>query len=234
MQNIDVENWEQFEEELKRLQKKRAKSQIAPGPPPSRFLFRGQEDSHWPLTTTLERTGQKGMVFAEYYGLISRVQSEIETFTGLHWNVRELSEIRKSLEEFDSITSNLTPNQEEYGYMVHLRHHGFPSPLLDWTRSEYIAAFFAFKQPKSNKVAIYVYQEKLGPAHASGSYKPFIKHRGRYVRSHRRHFLQQCEYTICVNWQPNEWRFTPHEDVFARNDPTQDVLWKFTIPSTER
>src|SRR5579871_975887 len=32
-----------------------------------------------------------------------------------------------------------------YDYMAYLRHHGFPSPLLDWTRSPYVAAFFAFR-----------------------------------------------------------------------------------------
>jgi hypothetical protein len=30
------------------------------------------------------------------------------------------------------------------------------------------------------------------------------------------------------------WQFANHEDVFARNDPDQDVLWKFNIPWTQR
>ena len=43
----DVRNWEEFEEELKSL-------------PPAALLFRGQEDSCWGLTTTLDRSRQEG------------------------------------------------------------------------------------------------------------------------------------------------------------------------------
>lgn len=36
-------------------------------------------------------------------------------------------------------------------------------------------------------------------------------------------------------WELNSpWRFVPHETVFGRNNPEQDVLWKFSIPWTAR
>jgi hypothetical protein len=58
---------------------------------------------------------------------------------------------------------------------------------------------------------------------------------GPYTRGHRRHYLQQGEYTICVHWDTDSvWRFVPHEDVFSRDDATQDLLWRFNIPWGER
>ena len=57
---------------------------------------------------------------------------------------------------------------------------------------------------------------------------------GPYVRSHRRHFRQQSDYTICGNFVENSgWHFYPHERVFGQS-PKQDFLWKFNLPSTER
>jgi hypothetical protein len=37
-----------------------------------------------------------------------------------------------------------------YKYFVCLRHYGFPSPLLDWSRSPYFAALFAFSGATQN------------------------------------------------------------------------------------
>jgi len=63
-----------------------------------------------------------------------------------------------------------------------------------------------------------------------------ISVQGPYVRAHRRHFLQQCWYTICAEHGKNGYQFTSHEDVFAseRRLLNEDVLVKITIPRTER
>jgi hypothetical protein len=39
-----------------------------------------------------------------------------------------------------------TSCSSSYDFMTRLRHHGFPSPLLDWPQSPYTAAFFAFNK----------------------------------------------------------------------------------------
>lgn len=245
---LDLGNWEEFEERLKELQMERTERQRKSGRSSSELLYRGQEDSNWTLSTTLERSKRERMSIAGYYLLISRVQPQVETFTGSNWNLPEWFEVKKLLGEFNHQATQ-RPSYEYclqgdvYSYMVHLRHNGFPSPLLDWTRSPYIAAFFAFRRAieSEQRVSIYAFCESPGGFKTTSSDEPRVNALGPYVRTHRRHFLQQCQYTICVvfNSGAQGWRFVTHETVLdrptfrARSFP-QDVLWKFNIPSTER
>ena len=54
------------------------------------------------------------------------------------------------------------------------------------------------------------------------------------MRSHRRHFRQRSDYTICANFEAGSgWLFHPHDPVFF-NRGKQDYLFKFDIPSSER
>ena len=235
---INLVTWEEFEEKLQELRKEH-------GPRFSGLLFRGQGNSYWPLKTTLERAPVKSeMSFQDYYETIYRATPTIESYTEKSWDVpdpHEVGSLTARVEPFASFTA------EEYktwgrvfSYMVYLRHHGFPSPFLDWTLSPYIATFFAFRSPIEcvKKVSIYAYREMLNAREKPkvfSSAKPTIYNlREQYVRTHPRHFLQQCEYTFCAENNGGEWRFAPHEDVPERDDPNVDVLWKFVIPSTER
>ena len=120
-------------------------------------------------------------------------------------------------------------------YMAYLRHYGFPSPLLDWTSSPYIAAFFAYNRIDKNveNVSIYAFQEHIGLGKIATNQEPFISSFGDYVSTHKRHLLQQSKYTICTLKKGNDWYFAHHEDVAGR-DKKQDLLWKFNIPSAER
>ena len=123
--------------------------------------------------------------------------------------------------------------------MAYLRHHGFPSPLLDWTRSFYIAAFFAYRnceQPTQN-VAIYAFVEYGARGKLSRSDKARICGLGPNIKTDKRHFLQQSEYTICkkhVDGMHGEFVYCSHEEVVARKEKDQDILTKFTMPAAER
>jgi hypothetical protein len=196
----------------------------------SQLLFRGQASYGWDLETTLERSGPKLSALSEYYRLAAVAQTQIESFLPRSWPNLDYVALEKMLASYDSLRLAPLPH---YEYLVYLRHHGFPSPLLDWTRSLYVAAFFAFDRPASERVAIYVYQEFAGHGKASSSDRSQIHTLGPNIRTHQRHFLQQAEYTTALRYEQTGWRLAKHSEVFLGGPPDQDHLWKLTAPSNE-
>lgn len=148
MNQKDVANWGEFEGELELLLSKQCGK-------PSQLLFRGQRDSTWRLETTLERHGWINMPVTGYYRTMARVVPHVEALTGMTWNVPEYPDIAKLLSEYEAFDRALLGGRlPAYDCMAHLRHHGFPSPLLDWTRSSRIAAFYAFRNARGGMVSI--------------------------------------------------------------------------------
>lgn len=236
MLTIEVENWETFERQLQKVRNDEISARRT-----AEFLFRGLSDSTMKLTTTLERAGWEGTLISKYYGLIYDLRPQIETFTGATWEIPRWPEVERLLRDYEAWAGRRFPDPASYSYMVHLRHHGFPSPLLDWTRSPYVAAFFAFRsrsEPTDGKVSIYAFLERPEGFKLTSGGEPWIRTIGPYVKTHRRHFLQQCDYTMCAVFKfgdhVNEWCFAKHEDVTQREFIRQDVIWKFNIPWTER
>lgn len=237
MEHNDLESWEEFDSRIHQLQGDREGEIEAPIGRVSHLLFRGQSDHSWSLNTTLDRTesgpwaetGQWSV--SNYFRLASIARPQIQTFTGLQWQLEDWPALREWSKKYDNLLWKQFPG---YDYFVYLRHHGFPSPLLDWTRSPYVAAYFAFDQPVSDRVAVYVYREHSGHGKFDSSDRPQIVSFGPYVSGHSRHFLQQSEYTIAVQFNNGEWWYAFHEDAFASAFEAQDQLWKFTIPATER
>lgn len=225
----DLDNWEDFEHELTELT---AKAQtIAEAGTSSELLFRGQSSCEWRLNTTLERASTKIDTIADYFQFLAGAKPQLETFTGQRWPEFDIAEIRRRYEAYDNFHIAQFPS---YELCVYSRHHGFPSPLLDWTRSPYIAAFFAFQPPLADRVALWAYQEYSGVGKTSSSNEPQIKSLGPFVTSHPRHFLQQGQYTLAARYEAQQWHLAGHHSVFELNREGQDKLIKFTLPATER
>jgi hypothetical protein len=114
----------------------------------ARPLFRGQ-NKPWRLRTTFHRSGRANLHIFVY-----------KDIPILHRHLSSRTTHVFKLED-----------QEEFGAFLNLaQHHGYPMPILDWTYSPYVAAFFAYRgitneqaadSPVEAKVRILVFDSEL-------------------------------------------------------------------------
>jgi FRG domain len=240
---ILLQSWDEFPSRLDEFNQIKQRKEAENKRPLKQPLFRGLGDSRWELKTTLERSSEAdpNETLLSYYRKAARTKPAVESLTNRRWSeIPEWPKFERLVQSGHWIDSTLSRNYGIYEYFLYLRHHGFPSPILDWTVSPYIAALFAFDAmpEKANGVLIFVYFADSMQAGGSDAHFFVV---GPYLRTHPRHYLQQSRYSLCVRtvWEQRgnkpytDYKFLPHEDVLTSN-LNDDLIIKLFIPATER
>lgn len=98
------------------------------------YLFRGQQNPEWILKTTFQRYSENNNIsWDDYFEKI-------------------LKDVSYRASAFGYKVNDFNSEFEVGGILAKLQHHGFPTPLLDWTKSPYIAAYFALKDIDPRKI----------------------------------------------------------------------------------
>jgi hypothetical protein len=193
-----------------------------------RALYRGQSSASYALSTTLERYGQSNCSVKRYAEYVCSCSAEYDSYLGSKHMIVPDNEKWRTWEM-------LIKDEAFLKLAVRLRHFGFPSPLLDWTRSPYIAAYFAYADavPDGN-VAILAFTEMTDSGKSWKRDAPRIQSIGPNIATHERHHIQQTEYTVCTQLDGDGEVFACHEKVVLLNNTEQDILVKFIMQGGER
>lgn len=245
LETVVLSTWEDFNGVIQKIDQFRTESQQREGRTILPPVFRGLGNSEWGLETTLERAYPHEIkhvteTLPAYFEVARSCLPAIETFTDQRWDGLPETPgdfqrlLEASLNDFGG-SLFFSDNRPVYRYLVYLRHHGFPSPFLDWTASPYIAAFFAFDamERRAESVSIYaMVQDRLRVVNFK---VPQISVLGPSIRAHRRHMVQQSRYTICISWSGNH-PFGRHDASIAGEEATgaKGAAFKIVIPASER
>ena len=235
METQQVSTWTQIRDVIESIQRQYSKTSIEGVEQSHLILFRGATNNDWLLETTLERHSRHSWTVGSYYESIFYCAPQIESFFGYSWNLGTNEQIEKDLSKS---FSDLYVQLPHYEYWAYLRHHGFPSPLLDWTKSPYVALFFAVCDVSTaTQSSLYAYIEKPRGTKGGVVGAPMITVQHPYTKTHKRHFLQQSYYTVATEIEGDSFKdhlFISHEKVFQKTQTYQDILIKIIFPRTLR
>jgi FRG domain len=115
---------------------------------PRRYILRGQKEL-LRLRTGFHRTGRAD--------LVRFLEKDIQT-------------LHRHLSQRTTHIFNLNVPEQNGAFFNLAQHHGYPTPLLDWTYSPFVGAFFAYRRVKNSeamqaredeKVRIFMFDQKL-------------------------------------------------------------------------
>ena len=206
MKTTFIKNWTHFEHVVQSLRQDLSSQPLA-----NSLIYRGQSNYKWSIESTLERALPERrhvtsgvMDYADYYQDIMDAKGAFESFSNERWSFQQLSR-RAFKEKITDRSENpshfelpLPGGSELYSYMVYLRHHSFPSPLVDFTHSPYVALLYAIVDQSENWSSVYVSNFEYDQAVCVEKNNPVVRMLGSNVRTSTRHHLQQSIYLCCA------------------------------------
>ncbi len=183
------------------------------------YYYRGQTDATWKLQTSFHRIAGARINLLDYLNLI-------------------IPEVHYHVCAWHNEIINLQDPNEFGAFLALLQHHGFPTPLLDWTLSPYIAAYFAFrdiddKSPQCDYTKIFIFDFQNWTQHFNQPLdlrnpNPYVSVIRPYAKRNPRIMHQRGAYTV-TNVPDME------SYINARSQETkQDFLYSVTLPVGQR
>jgi len=157
-----VISWEKFKEEMLAVQSEAS------------FLYRGHASQDWRLQTTLFRYTKKNrMLASKYHEILLKVREDSHIKQHAEFaklSLPDESPFKIGILHSDSDGGRHYNNfKSTFGMMILLRHLGFPTPILDWTKNYRVAAFFALANTTQDEdIAIYQIENNTNSASIFG------------------------------------------------------------------
>lgn len=224
--------WEQFKKEIEKTSESKKNIDL---------IYRGHASSKWKLETTLHRFlyNKNDYVLAKKYNsVLHNVLSDSRVTAP-----REFENLKLPTRS-PFINGLLFGNEEHYqdfintfNLMIKLRHLGFPTPILDWTKTLNVALFFALSGGKIND-PISIFQLERTP----NNYLPPFElnifcSEFHFSSENSRHEKQNAIYTLAIHQEhidtllPVDKRCGPKFYIGSYEELTsqQHTLKKYTI-----
>lgn len=99
------------------------------------WCFRGQREVAWWLDTSLDRAVKREWSSANSTG-----------YDHLNREIEQLDLLIRFQQQAHLYTRHLPSDDDLGSWFALMQHHGVPTRLLDWTKSPYVAAYFAIEQ----------------------------------------------------------------------------------------
>lgn len=188
-----------------------------------KLLYRGQANDKWGLVSSYHRL-QAAHDPSLYWQILNTVHDYVVTWSDQRWS--------------------LDDERDLAAFLGFIQHNGFPTPLLDWTRSPYTAAYFAFSAvndaaPESENVAIFAFNDRLWTQHWKPVYDvrdttPHVSVLLSESRGNRRQLLQQGAYTFSTAVDQERHIFLHARTRNATAEVPNPYLYKITISVQEK